>query len=129
MTKILGLEAGVPLDRETAPFSMELGVIHPLFFIAWKCRDWKLRRRAIAELRKCGKEGVWEGPIMAVVAERIAQIEEQGLEPGAMVPEAFRIHDLRKGVEYDERVVRAEMRLAQDSTWKNWTVLREAIPF
>lgn len=129
MTKTLGVEAGVPLDRETVPFSMELGVIHPLFFIAWKCRDWTLRRRAIAELKKCGKEGVWEGPIMAVVAERIAQIEEQGLEPGTLVPEASRIHDLRKGVEYDERVVRVEIRLAQDSTWKNWTVLREAIPF
>ena len=128
MTRILGLEAGEPLDKETVPFSMELGVIHPLFFIAWKCRDWQLRRRAITELRKCGKEGVWEGPIMAVVAERIAQIEEQSLNPGTFVPEGSRIHDLRKGVEYDERVVRAEMRLAQDSTWKNWAVLREAIP-
>lgn len=129
MTRILDLEAGVPLDRETVPFSMELGVIHPLFFIACKCRDWDLRRRAIAELKECGKEGVWEGPIMAVVAERIAQIEEQGLEPGTFVPEACRIHELRKGVEYDERCVRVEMRLAQDTTWKNWTVLREAIPF
>ena len=129
MTRILGLEAGEPLDKETAPFSMELGVIHPLFFVAWKCRDWQLRRRAITELKKCGKEGVWEGPIMAVVAERIAQIEEQGLAGGAFVPEGSRVHELKKRVEYDERVVRAEMQLAQDSTWKDWTVLREAIPF
>lgn len=129
ITKILGLSEAEPLEREAIPFSMELGFVHPLFFIAWKCRDWNIRRRAITELKKCGKEGVWEGPIMAVMAMRVAEIEEEGLEPGDFVPEASRIHDMRKVVEYDERVIRAEMRIAQDSTWKNWTTLREAIPF
>lgn len=129
LTSTLSLGDALPLDRESVPFSMELGIIHPLFFIAWKCRDWSLRRRAIAQLRKCGKEGVWEGPIMAVVADRICQIEERGLKYGDMVPEAARIHDMRKGVQYDERVVSAEIKLAQDTTWKNWTILREAIPF
>lgn len=61
MTRMLGLSDGVPLDRETVPFSMELGVIHPLFFIAWKCRDWNIRRRAIAELRKWEKKGSGKG--------------------------------------------------------------------
>ena len=129
IARVLGLSDTEPLKRETVPFSMELGVIHPLFFVAWKCRDWKIRRRAIAVLRKCGKEGVWEGPIMAVVAQRLAEIEEQGLEPGQFVPEFARIHDLRKAVEYDERIVRAEIRIAKDTTWKNWTIIREAISF
>ena len=129
LTKILGLRDGKPLDRETIPFSMELGVVHPLFFIAWKCRDYRIRRRAIAELKKCGKEGVWEGPIMAVLADRIAQVEEKDIQPGEAVPEQCRIHDMRKSVEYDERLIRVEMRIAEDSTWKNWTTLREAIPF
>lgn len=129
VTRILGLSDTEPLHREKVPFSMELGVVHPLFFVAWKCRDWSIRRRAISVLRKCGKEGVWEGPIMAVVAKRLADIEEQGLRPGDFVPELARIHDLQKAVEYDERVVRAEIRIAKDTTWKSWTVIREAIPF
>lgn len=114
---------------ESLPFIMELGVIHPLFFVASKCRDWQMRRRAIAMLRKCGKEGVWEGPIMAVVAERILHHEEHGLEYGAHIPELARIHDIRKTIDYENGVVRAEMRKAQDLEWKNWSVIRDTIPF
>ncbi|KAK5091511.1 hypothetical protein LTR05_001695 [Lithohypha guttulata] len=129
LTTILCFKEAAPLDQEFIPFSMELGVVHPLFFIAWKCREPSTRRRAISELKKCGKEGVWEGPIMAVMAERIAAIEEEGVEPGIIVPEGQRIHEIRKSVEYDKRIINAEMKLAQDSSWKNWTILREGIPF
>lgn len=129
LTRILDLKEGKPLDRETVPFSMELGVIHPLFFVAWKCRDRQIRRRAMTELRKCGKEGAWEGPIMAVVVEKIAAIEEEGLPKRADIPESARIHDVRKTVVYDERVVMVEFKLAQDSTWKNWRSIRQRIPF
>lgn len=129
LTRILGLKEGEPLGRETVPFTMELGVIHPLFFVAWKCRDRQLRRRAMAELRKCGKEGAWEGPIMAVVVAKIAEIEEEGSPKRADIVESARIHDVRKTVVYDERVVMVEFKLAQDSTWKNWRTIRQRIPF
>ena len=68
-----------PLDTENTEFVMELGLIHPLFFVATKCRDWNLRRRALQLLRKAGKEGVWEGPIMAVLAQKLMRLEEQGI--------------------------------------------------
>lgn len=129
LTRMLGLEVGQPLDRETVPFSMELGVLHPLFFVAWKCRDRDLRRRARTQLRKCGKEGAWEGPVMALVAERIAEIEEQGWPVDSTIPESCRIHDVKKTIVYDERIIMVEFQLAQDSTWKNWETIREKIPF
>lgn len=129
LTRMLKLEEGQPLDRETVPFSMELGVLHPLFFVAWKCRDRELRRRARTQLRKCGKEGAWEGPVMALVAERIAEIEEEGWPEDTEIPEGARIHDVRKTIVYDERVVMVEFQLAQDSTWKRWKSIRERIPF
>lgn len=129
ITHILGLSDAAPLQRDVVPFSMELGFVHPLFFIAWKCRDWNIRRRAISQLKKCGKECAWEGPIMAVMASRIAEIEEEGLLPGEFVPETNRIHDIMKVVDCDERQVRAELRLAQDLTWKRWTTVRVAVPF
>lgn len=129
LTEALNMREGDPLGAEQIPFTMELGCVHPLFFIAWKSRDYNLRRRAMVQLRKCGKEGVWEGPIMAVLAQKIADIEEQGLQPGDFVPEMARVHEIRKEVQYDERLVRAEIKLALDDSWKNWTVLRQAIPF
>lgn len=129
LTGTLGLKEGKPLGRETVPFSMELGVLHPLFFVATKCRDGQLRRRAISQLRKCGKEGAWEGPIMAVVAEKVAEIEEAGSSKRVNIVESARIHDIRKTVVYDERVVMVEFKLAQDSTWKSWRTTRQRIPF
>ena len=76
MTEKLGLPEARPLDNESTSFTMELGVIHPLFFVACKCRHRLVRRRAIAQLRKAGREGVWEGPIVAVLAERLVEMEE-----------------------------------------------------
>lgn len=119
----------MPSDFVSLPFNMELGVIHPLFFVASKCRDWQLRRRATAMLKKCGKEGVWEGPIMALVAEGVVHLEEQGLKHGAYVPELARVHEIRKTVDYENGVVKVEMKRARDLEWKNWLVSRETISF
>lgn len=129
VTQSLALIDAGPLEKESTPFTMELGIVYPLFFIASKCRESRLRRRAIAQLRKAGKEGVWEGPIMAVVAKRMMQVEERGLISGQRVPERNRIHKVQKLVDYDGRQVRVEMTLAQDESWKRWEVIREAIPF
>lgn len=92
----LALHDARPLDIETVDFTMELGLIHPLFFIAAKCRDWNIRRRAVALLRKAGKEGVWEGPIMAVLATKIMRLEEQNCARGTLVPERNRFHEVKK---------------------------------
>jgi hypothetical protein len=92
----LALHDAKPLDVETVDFTMELGLIHPLFFIAVKCRDWNVRRRAVALLRKAGKEGVWEGPIMAVLSTKIMRLEEQGCARGTLVPERNRFHEIKK---------------------------------
>jgi hypothetical protein len=129
MGDALCLCEGRPLDNEATPFTMDLGIIHPLFFIATKCRNWSLRRRAIVELRRAGREGVWEGPIMAVVGERIMQIEEHGVPWGEAIPERNRLHEIRKNVAYDTRKVYVEATKASDLTWKNWEKLQEVVSF
>jgi hypothetical protein len=40
-------------------------VIQPLMYVALKCRDGSLRRRALDLLRKSGREGVWDGQCSA----------------------------------------------------------------
>ena len=119
-----------PLDVEnTNEFTMELGLVHPLFFVATKCRDWNLRRRAVAQLRKAGKEGVWEGPIMAILAQKIMKLEEQGVTRGTLVPERNRFHDIKKNVDYDGRQILFEANKPLDDTYQNWHIHRDAVSF
>ena len=125
----LALMDAKPLDQEHTEFSMELGLVHPLFFVAVKCRDWNLRRRAIALLRKAGKEGVWEGPIMAVLAQRIMRLEEQGVTRGTLVPERNRFHEIKKNVDYDGRQILFELTKPLDDTYQNWHIHRDVVPF
>lgn len=59
----------------------DLGMILPLYFAASRCRDPKLRRQAVELLRRGPRqEGVWNGIILASVAERIIMLEEKGLD-------------------------------------------------
>lgn len=57
-------------------FDLEMSIIQPLYFTALKCRDTDLRSRSLGLLRNCGKEGVWDGDIMAEVAQYVIAIEE-----------------------------------------------------
>ena len=126
----LALHEALPVDEESTPFTMELGILHPLFFIATKCRNWTVRRRAIAALKRGGREGVWEGPIVALVAERIMEIEEADLVPGDVVPEANRVHAVKKNVDYVGRQVLMEAKRSMDLLeWKKWECIRDIIKF
>jgi hypothetical protein len=129
MTTALAMPEQRPLEDEATPFTMELGIVHPLFFVACKCRDWSLRRRAVAQLKRAGKEGVWEGPIVAVLAQRIVELEEEGLENGQFVPEQNRFHEIKKNVDYDGRQILFEATKALDPAWKTFSVHREAVVF
>ena len=61
-------------------FTLDIGLIGPLYDIACRCRDPLLRRRAIHLLRISGRqEGIWDSALGARVAERIVAIEEHGL--------------------------------------------------
>jgi hypothetical protein len=129
LTLTLNMMDVQPLEVDRTPFTMELGIIHPLFFVACKCRDWDIRRRALAQLKKAGKEGVWEGPITAVLARRIMILEEEGLARGTLVPETNRFHDIKKNVDYDGRQILWEGTRATDRSWKTFSIHREALPF
>lgn len=52
------------------------GLLQPLFLTALKYRHPKWRRRAINLMRRAGVEGPWIGKLIAVVAERLAEVEE-----------------------------------------------------
>lgn len=101
--KIVALAAGILSqkgDRSVRPptFSMDLGIIGPLYMVASQCRDPGIRRKAIALLRSASiQEGVWNSFLTAKVAEKVVEIEEAGLanvRGCSDVPEWCRIFDV-----------------------------------
>ncbi len=60
-------------------FTLDGGIVGPLYDISRRCRDPQIRRRAIRLL--CAyprQEGMWDGVLAARVAERVVEVEEQG---------------------------------------------------
>ncbi|KAH8600109.1 hypothetical protein B0O99DRAFT_503521 [Bisporella sp. PMI_857] len=107
--QFVGLATQLPLDHGDgglfshikASFALDIGIVAPLFVVATKCRDRKLRREAIRLLMSSPRrEGMWDSILCGKVSQWIMEVEEEGLrhfEPwdpvGAneMVPEANRV--------------------------------------
>ena len=61
-------------------FTSGMGLVAPLFIVATKCRNRKLRREAIRLLlSRPRREGLWDSIFCAKVAELIMEIEEKDL--------------------------------------------------
>lgn len=81
-------------------FSIDLGIITPLYIVVSRCRDPAIRRRGLQLLASCNRrEGIWDSTLTARVAERIIAIEEEGAisHPvlyASQIPEHARIRDL-----------------------------------
>ncbi|GKZ28226.1 hypothetical protein AbraIFM66950_000038 [Aspergillus brasiliensis] len=58
-------------------FSLDLGIIGPLYVTATLCRDPLIRREAVEVLRSCSRqEGVFSSQLCAVAAEKVIALEE-----------------------------------------------------
>lgn len=61
-------------------FTMDLGFIPLLYFTALKCRAPSLRRSAISLLVSTShREGIWDGYLVARIADRVMELEEGAL--------------------------------------------------
>jgi hypothetical protein len=61
-------------------FILDIGMVQPLFFVACKCRDRCLRRRAIEVMEKVRRGRVQDVQLLARVAMWIISTEEDGLD-------------------------------------------------
>jgi hypothetical protein len=114
--QLSGSTLGVPLD---------MGIVHPLYMIATKCRTTSVRQKAIDMLFSMrNNEGVWEGPIVASVARRAKDIEEEGLDIEVDgVPEFRRIHVIGFHIAHELSQVHVEFRRrsnGMDGEWEEW---------
>lgn len=98
---------GEPGSQKTVTF--EWGVILPLYFITTNCRDPHLRRKALARLYALNRrEGTWDSRGAAHVAERVIEIEEEGLENVQVAEDVTnekRVVDTYVVVDMEQRIV------------------------
>jgi hypothetical protein len=72
-----------PYQSPLASFTFDKGFLPPVYFVAMTCRHRILRRRAVALLKKASPKrvGMWNAELLAACAERIIEIEEEGMPP------------------------------------------------
>lgn len=64
-------------------FSADLGIVPPLYVVATKCREPRIRRQAIQLLRSSARrEGMWDSELAARIGMWIAEVEEEGEDEG-----------------------------------------------
>ena len=61
-------------------FSLDTTIILPLYFVAAKCRHPSLRRKSVLLLKSASRqEGILNSSLTGRIAERLIEIEEEGL--------------------------------------------------
>lgn len=82
-----------------ASFTIDGGVIGPLYVVATKFRNSTMRRQAInLLLGKPRREGIWDSRVTAIFATTIMQMEEEAMVDG-IIPESARVRGV--GIAFD----------------------------
>ncbi|PSN69986.1 hypothetical protein BS50DRAFT_571303 [Corynespora cassiicola Philippines] len=115
-------------ESKNAVFSLEASVVEPLWVVAVKCRDSVLRRRAVELLESAGREGVWDGDVMANTARIAIGIEEEdedgfnwGLyNEGGLVNRGNRerINDVIVSVDQETGKASVDLGWFEDGAWR-----------
>lgn len=67
-------------DSDVPTLTLEMEILYPLYFVASKCRDGRLRREAISLLdSRERQEGIWNSILTTFLAKRLVEIEEERL--------------------------------------------------
>lgn len=75
-----------------ARFTFDMHYLCLVFLISVKCRDFETRRSAIELLDTYPvREGIWDSSMVAAIAKRCMELEEEGLSWGEFVPDAKRL--------------------------------------
>ncbi|TKX21854.1 hypothetical protein C1H76_5948 [Elsinoe australis] len=62
-------------------FTLDIGIVAPLFDVACRCRDPGIRRRAVHVLTLSDRqEGIYSSGLAAIIARGVIEVEEEGLD-------------------------------------------------
>jgi hypothetical protein len=75
-------------DFWSGSFTLDLGIIEPLFRLLMRCRDPTLRRQAIAILKSWHVECWWDPLMIVAIGEFMMEVEEEGMTDGIIPAES-----------------------------------------
>jgi hypothetical protein len=93
---------------------LDVGIVLPLFYVAARCRNRKIRWKAVELMGRTERqEGLWNSVLFAKAAERVIEIEEEGLMlggdddgEGTVVPREKRVRGVEAIFEGQDRRAR-----------------------
>ena len=91
----------------TPAFSVDFGLIAPLYYTAISCRDPHIRRRAVSVLSSPRHEGAWSAVDAARVGFLAIQVEEESLgevHSSKDVPESSRLSEINLKASEGDRI-------------------------
>ena len=103
-------DGSLPSSTAAFTFSPSPGIIQPLYLTVVKYRHPIWRRRALEVLRHSGKEGPWDGKLMAAAAQCTIDAEESELARD--VDSSVRVEHVDEGLKYLEDIVPERMRIS-----------------
>jgi hypothetical protein len=99
---------------ETPTFSVNLGVLPPMCLVAFKCRDSSIRHRLLSLLNRSRRqEGIWSTSMIALVVQRVYDIENAGTRPGEHIPNASRIRAIHTEIKPAESLMLVHYHMAR----------------
>ena len=96
-SSLLGASNSADSASNKPAFSLDFGIITPLFYTAVNCRDPSIRRRAVSLLSSPRHEGAWSAVDAARVGSIAIEAEEEGLgeiQNSRSVPETSRLCEI-----------------------------------
>ena len=112
-SSLVGNSRELGVTEKTGHFSLDMGVVPPLYLAATRCRDPLIRRQALSILSATTRqEGVWNSQMLAKIADRLMSIEEEGigqLMSSEDVPASSRLSVLNATIYSEPRRVLLEL--------------------
>ncbi|KAI9732549.1 MAG: hypothetical protein M1834_003884 [Cirrosporium novae-zelandiae] len=122
-------------DNRIPSFSLDMGIIPPLYYTIIKCRHPRIRRQALAILKSSPhREGMWDSAMACKVAEQVVAIEESNLEKPPEyegdIPESARIYRILVKDSDDDNIIPTIVcrRVRHEIGGQEWEVWEEPFP-
>ncbi|KAH6898103.1 hypothetical protein B0T10DRAFT_535065 [Thelonectria olida] len=108
-------------------FSVDIGVVPVLYYVAIKCRHPRVRRKALGMLREAPRrEAVWDSLGAACVVAEVIRVEEHGLGEvcgAADVPGASRVCHMDVVTDIENRRIRISTMQQGSGAWSKGKIL------
>ncbi|KAH8679526.1 hypothetical protein BGZ60DRAFT_400184 [Tricladium varicosporioides] len=131
--KLLQKDSGSTATSPERYFCFDIGIISPLFWTAFKCRESRVRRRAVELLRSIThREGPWSGINAASIAEFVIDIEEDSLGKDVHqsdVTESARVHLVKTTADIERGRMRLTAFMRRNVDDCSWYTIDGYVPF